>query len=120
MEELIISRGNANMNIRALIDWGLVQKELIVGERKEFFSAKKETWEIARQIAKERKRRELEPLLAVLSQLQNVEGKNDQVKEFKKVTNSLHSFAKQSESALNIFIGANASWFFKIIDKLKI
>ena len=39
MEELKISRGNANMNIRALIDWGLVFKTLIKGERKEFFMA---------------------------------------------------------------------------------
>ena len=36
-EELKISVGNANMNIRALIDWGLVHKELIPGQRKEFF-----------------------------------------------------------------------------------
>ena len=39
MKELQISRGNTNMNVRALIDWGIVQKESIVGERKEFFSA---------------------------------------------------------------------------------
>ena len=42
MEELNISRGNANMNIRALMDWGLVSKELKSGERKEFFSAEKD------------------------------------------------------------------------------
>ncbi|MEQ8808221.1 MAG: helix-turn-helix domain-containing protein [Imperialibacter sp.] len=41
MEELQISRGNVNMNIRALMDWGIVQKEHKIGERKEFFSADK-------------------------------------------------------------------------------
>ncbi|MCB0624548.1 MAG: transcriptional regulator, partial [Saprospiraceae bacterium] len=35
MEDLMVSRGNANMNLRALIDWGLVYKELKPGERKE-------------------------------------------------------------------------------------
>ena len=35
MEELSISRGNANMNVRALLDWGLVEKQFVVGERKE-------------------------------------------------------------------------------------
>ena len=36
-QELHISMGNANMNLRALIDWGLVYKKLKSGERKEFF-----------------------------------------------------------------------------------
>ena len=42
MEALKISRGNANMNMRALIDWGLVYKEYKPGERKEYFYAEKD------------------------------------------------------------------------------
>ena len=42
MDELKISRGNANMNLRALLDWGIIQKELRIGERKEFFKAEKD------------------------------------------------------------------------------
>ena len=56
MGALNISRGNANMNIRALIDWGLVQKELKSGERKEFFVAEKDIWEVARRVMLERKK----------------------------------------------------------------
>src|SRR5271163_2942662 len=44
MEQLSISRGNANMNLRELMDWGLVQKVIVPGERKEFFSAEKDIW----------------------------------------------------------------------------
>jgi len=33
-------------------DWGLVQKVLIPGERREFFSAEKDIWKVARQIVK--------------------------------------------------------------------
>lgn len=39
MEKLLISRGNTNMNVRALIDWGLVYREYKIGERMEFFRA---------------------------------------------------------------------------------
>src|ERR1700754_5037599 len=53
MEELNISRGNANMNIRELINWGLVQRTLITGERREFFTAEKDIWKVVRQIVKE-------------------------------------------------------------------
>jgi DNA-binding transcriptional regulator GbsR (MarR family) len=34
MEQLQISRGNANMNLRTLIDWGLVRREGKTGERR--------------------------------------------------------------------------------------
>ncbi len=85
MEELNISRGNVNMNVRELMDWDLVHKVLIQGERKEYFSAEKDIWEIAKKVAKERKRREIEPVLKVLDQLSKVEGdrKDKKIKEFK-------------------------------------
>jgi len=44
MEQLSVSRGNANMNIRELIDWGLVDRVIIPGERREYFSAEKDIW----------------------------------------------------------------------------
>ena len=74
MEQLNISRGNANMNIRELIDWQLVQKTLIAGDRKEYFTAEKDIWKVATQIIKERKKRELEPMLKLLDQLEEVDG----------------------------------------------
>ena len=74
METLSISRGNANMTLRDLIGWGLVEKQHKAGERKEYFFADKDVWNIARQVAKERKKRELEPVLKVLSELSSVTG----------------------------------------------
>ena len=50
MEELQISRGNASMNLRALMDWGIVYKEYKAGERREFFTAKKDLDELAVKI----------------------------------------------------------------------
>ena len=58
-QELNISMGNANMNVRALIDWGLVYKELKPGERKEYFVAEKDMWEVIRKVITERKKKEL-------------------------------------------------------------
>lgn len=74
MEDLKISRGNANMTIRDLMDWGLVFKELKAGERKEYFRAEKDIWKVAKQIIKERRKREIEPVLGVLEELKQLEG----------------------------------------------
>src|ERR1700748_3370063 len=75
MEKLNISRGNANMTLRDLMGWGLVEKQHRMGERKEYFFADKDTWNIARQVAKERRKRELDPVIKILDELSaKVEG----------------------------------------------
>src|ERR1041384_8052223 len=60
MDDLNISRGNANMNIRALLDWGIISRISIPGERKEYFKSEKDIWTLARQVVRERRKRELE------------------------------------------------------------
>lgn len=72
MAQLQISRGNVSMNLRDLMDWGLVFKELRPGERKEYFFAEKDAWKVAKQVAKERRRREIEPVIKLLEELRGV------------------------------------------------
>ncbi|MDE0594734.1 MAG: HTH domain-containing protein [Roseibacillus sp.] len=66
MEELHISRGNAHTNLKELVNWGLLRIVTRKGERKEYFEAELDVWEIFRRIVKERKRRELDPALDLL------------------------------------------------------
>ena len=67
MEALNISRGNAHTNLKELVNWGLLRIITKKGERREFFEAEKDVWEMFRRILRERKRRELDPALAVLT-----------------------------------------------------
>ncbi len=66
MLRLHISRGNANTNLRELSGWGLIRLVVKKGERREYFEAEKDVWKMFIIIAKERKRRELDPALDVL------------------------------------------------------
>lgn len=66
METLEISRGNAHTNLKDLVSWGLIRIVTKKGERKEFFEAEKDVWEIFRRVARERKRREIDPALETL------------------------------------------------------
>lgn len=63
---LKVSRGNVSMNLRELIAWGVVHKVHRQGERREYFRAELDIWTLFRRILTERKRRELDPTLAVL------------------------------------------------------
>jgi len=63
-----VSRGNVSMNLRELMNWGLVQKVSHPGERREFYRAEGDVWTLFQRILQERKRRELDPTLAVLAE----------------------------------------------------
>ncbi len=118
MEELQMSRGNVNMNVRSLVDWGIVQKESKVGERKDFYKATKDVWELAKQVSRERRRREIEPIIRVLADVQKVEGKSDEIKEFRKVTKDLGDFSNKVDGVLEKFTKSDQNWFLKILMKL--
>lgn len=66
MAELEISRGNAHTNLKELVAWGLVRNVVRKGERREFFEAEKDVWQMFIIIARERKRREIEPAVNIL------------------------------------------------------
>jgi DNA-binding transcriptional regulator GbsR (MarR family) len=67
MEELEISRGNAHSNLKELVAWGLLRVVVKKGERRDFFEAEKDVWQIFTIVTRERKKREIEPALAVLN-----------------------------------------------------
>lgn len=120
MEQLSISRGNANMNIRELIDWGLVERIIVPGERKEYFSAEKDIWKVVTQIVQERKKRELDPMLKLINQLSTVEGdkKNKEVKAFLDTINGIKKFGDQADKMLDTMIKAEENWFLSTALKL--
>jgi DNA-binding transcriptional regulator GbsR (MarR family) len=117
MEALTISRGNANMNVRELMAWGLVYKSFVPGERKEFFYAEKNMWDIAKKVSRERKKRELEPILRMLDEVKQVEGTDAASKEFRKVTKDVKSMAKKADSALGLVARLEENVFFKWLNK---
>ncbi len=116
MEALKISRGNANMNIRALIDWGLVRKRHIAGERKEYFEAGKDIWEIAKQISAERRKREINPVIDLLARLEKEEDGSDP--EFSKLLKEMHNFTAQMSGFLDKFNRSDRNWFSRTLLKL--
>lgn len=94
MDALQVSRGNANQNLRQLVDWGLVFKHIKPGERREFFIAEKDIWQVARQIIRERRRREIEPVGDVLAQVKNVQGNTPETRQFVTFISELEQFLR--------------------------
>ncbi|SDS04982.1 DNA-binding transcriptional regulator GbsR, MarR family [Formosa sp. Hel1_31_208] len=119
MKELQISRGNTSMNLRQLIDWGIVTKELIPGERREFFTTEKEVQELARIIAKERSRREIQPVIKVLNDVSSIKDDGtEKTKELIKQTKALHDLTETADAMINKLVNQRQNWITKSLLKL--
>ena len=103
MDDLKISRGNAHQNLRELVGWGLVRSVIRKGERKEFFESEKDVWRMFCIVARERKRREIEPALKALraceEQTRSLRG--EKAESFNKQIRALSDFVGQADTILD-------------------
>jgi DNA-binding transcriptional regulator GbsR (MarR family) len=65
-QKLEFSRSNVSMGLKELQAWRLVRLRHLSGDRREYFEAPSDAWEIFRTLAEERRRREIEPTLSML------------------------------------------------------
>ena len=66
MDQLQVSRGSASTNLRELTNWGLIYRVHRRGDRKEYFVAEKDVWQMFDTISRERRRREVQPIVETL------------------------------------------------------
>lgn len=118
MDKLAISRGNANMSLRELQNWNLVYKVSQPGDRKEYFRAEKDMWEVAKRITRERKRREIEPLVHHLNELKRVEGSDTETKEFNQTMSNIERLVTRLDGLSESLMKAEEHTFFGLFVKL--
>ncbi|MCA0364744.1 MAG: transcriptional regulator [Spirosomataceae bacterium] len=119
MDELQISRGNVNMNLRDLMSWGIIYKQLLPGERKEYFIAEKDIWKVARLIARERKKRELTPIVDTIDDIKkNLKDNTEEGKEFQKIINDISSVSSFTEMTLDHIVKSEESWLINTFLKV--
>lgn len=121
MEKLDISRGNVNMNLRVLMEWGLVYKESVKGERKEFFRAEKDIWKVSRRITEMRRQKELAPLLRFLEEFvpEKPATKNkSNNQEAGEMLLEIKKFAIQIDTLLEKYAKSERKWFMNVLKKI--
>ena len=65
-EVLGVSRSNVSMGLKELESWRLVQRRHQPGDRREYYTALDDVWQIVRTLAEERRKREVDPTLSML------------------------------------------------------
>lgn len=115
MEALCISRGNANMSVRSLVDWGLLYKVLKPGDRKDYFEAEKDMIIVMKQIILQRKRKELDPMIKVLQEISDVECSCQESEEFCRTVNELKDFSTKADAMLEHMLTSEKDWMYKVL-----
>lgn len=67
-ETLSVARSNISTSLRELEKWGIIRRVQFMGDRREYFESMKDVWEMFQTIMDERKRREIDPTLALLDE----------------------------------------------------
>jgi DNA-binding transcriptional regulator GbsR (MarR family) len=60
------SRSNISMNVRGLLDLGVVQKIIVRGERKDYYLAESDIGKVAKLLAVAKKKKELDPAMEIV------------------------------------------------------
>ncbi|NNC85781.1 MAG: transcriptional regulator [Bacteroidia bacterium] len=118
MHELKVSRGNANMNIRALMDWGLAEKELKPGQRKEYFFTNKDIHETSRKIIENRRKKEIDPVLKIMQELEGFKGTDKDSKELRKIVSEINKLTGVLNKMVSKYMNSDSNWLFKSLVKI--
>ena len=120
MEALQISRGNASMNIRQLVNWGLVNRVHKKGDRKEYFGAQTDVWEMFETIVRERRRREVEPIIETISRCRQLVADNlpalrddqrHEAKIYRDRLDTMAAFLTSINALLNVLLDSGKGGF---------
>jgi DNA-binding transcriptional regulator GbsR (MarR family) len=94
MDRLQISRGNASMNLRELMDWGVVRRFRQPGDRKDTYITETDPFQMLLRIVKERKRRELDPTAEAIREVILRLPENDPSTEVQSLRSRLQSMVE--------------------------
>ena len=94
-ETLDVARSNVSNSLKELQSWRIVKLLHVMGDKRDHFETMKNVWEMFRIVLDERKRRELDPTIAVLEEcLAEASKSKDTDKQTEERLHELHRFFK--------------------------
>ena len=65
-EKLGLARSNVSNSVKELLNWKLISRVPVLGDRRDFYVAERDMWQMASKVAQGRKEREIDPMLAAI------------------------------------------------------
>lgn len=102
---LSVARSNVSQSMHELLSWRLVKASSVIGDRRDYYEAVKDVWELFRIVLEERKRREIDPTRAILRECQA---------ELAQPHHGGESYTKERLQELEEFLAASDSWYDQV------
>ncbi len=103
---LSVARSNVSTSLRELQGWGIVRVVHIMGDRRDHFDTVHDVCEMFTIIVEERKRREIDPTIAVLRECSaEIDGNSPEDQEARKRIRDLLAFFEQATTIYDEFRG---------------
>jgi DNA-binding transcriptional regulator GbsR (MarR family) len=99
-----VARSNASTSLKELQGWGIIRRVHVMGDARDHFESMKDVWEMFRIVLDERKKREIDPTLAVLRECL-LEAKKDR---------ETGEYAEQRLRELRDFFEVTTEWYGQI------
>lgn len=100
-DALGLARSNVSTALKELQGYGIVRRQHVVGDRRDHFVGEEDLWELLMRIAAERKRREIDPTIALLGSLaRQLEGRDD-----------VPAHVRERIGRMHEFIGTLGNWY---------
>src|SRR5215468_90509 len=122
VDTLDVARSNVSNSLRELQSWGIVKLVHVMGDKRDHFESMKDVWDMFRMVLDERKRREIDPTLAMLRECIS---EAEQAKTDKYTSDRLRNLVEFFETT-TAWYGQVRSWptsalskFVKLGDKIR-
>jgi len=128
-DELQISKGSVSMNMRDLERWGMAKEVWVRGERKKYYQAESDMWQVIRSVLNSRERREVQMALQVLSEsitkLQSAQAEltpeeRELAEYYLERIADLQGFFQFAQMALETVLGTAETLDFEAVTKIEI
>jgi DNA-binding transcriptional regulator GbsR (MarR family) len=126
---LEISKGSVSMNMRALERWGMAKEVWMRGERKKYYAAESDLWQVIRNVLGSRESREVQLALNVLGEsiekLKTAENELtpqelELARYYLERIAELQSFFQVAQLALTAVLGGDGSVDFDAVTRIEI
>lgn len=81
-QALGVARSNVSNSLKELQGWGIIRMIHVLGDRRDHFECMKDVWEMFRAVGEERKKREVDPTLAILKECIQEAAKDEATSEY--------------------------------------
>lgn len=102
---LQVARSNVSNSLKELMGWGIVRRVHVLGDKRDHFESLKDVWELFRIILDERKKREIDPTIAMLREC---------ALEMKREKGEGSRYAQKRIEELQEFLETTSAWYTQV------